>query len=121
MKFAAFFLAALCLSLLLGCAKQIPVALPTTSGSDTTPAASSPGTTALELENDRICKKMYAVPCHAIAHLPGPMNAKAIGEPFACVNEGVAKLESGKWVADNKYRDPKTGELFGDLCIAVSI
>ena len=121
MKFAAFFSATLCLSLLLGCAKEMPVALATSSGTDTTPAAPSRGPTALEVENDRICKKLYAVPCHAIAHLPGPMNAKVLGEPLACINEGVAKLESGKWVADNKYRDPKTGEPFGDLCIAVSI
>ena len=121
MKFAAFFSAVLCLSLLLGCAKQTPVALPKPSGTDTTPTASSRSPTALEIENDRICKKMYAVPCHSIAHLPGPVNAKVLGEPLACVNEGVAKLESGKWVADNKYRNPKTGDRFGDLCIAISI
>ena len=75
----------------------------------------------LQAENDRICMKAYGVVCHAIPHLPGPVNAEAFGEDRACVREGVAKLVDGEWEQDNKYLNRETGERYGDICIAVSL
>ena len=120
MRLMALGAGAICLALLLGCSGT---AAPSGTASTNVAATSVPQRVPppLEAENDRICKKLYAVPCHAIAHLPGPMNAKSIGESRACVNEGIAKLESGQWVPDNKYQDPRTGERYGDACIAVSL
>ena len=122
MRLVAIAAGAIYLAFLFGCSGTV---VPTATGNANAnaAAASAPQRTPapLEAENDRICKKLYAVPCSAIAHLPGPMNAKAIGESRACINEGVAKFESGQWVPDNKYQNPKTGARYSDLCIAVSL
>ena len=64
---------------------------------------------------------MYGLPCNALIHMLGPMNAELRKETRACVRETVSVYVSGKWVADNKYKDPKTGERYGDHCIAVSL
>lgn len=82
-----------------------------------TPMAVAP----LQAENDRICMKAYGVVCHAIPHLPGPVNAEAFGEDRACVREGVAKLVDGEWRQDNKYLNRETGQRYGDICIAVTL
>ena len=120
MKLMTLSAGATCLAFLLGCSGTVA---PNTTASTNAATESVPKRvpTPLEAENDRICRKLYAVPCHAIAHLPGPINAKAIGESRACVNEGIAKFESGQWVPDNKYQDPKTGDRYGDACIAMSL
>lgn len=72
-------------------------------------------------ENDRICKRMHGLPCHAMPHLMGPMNATSAEERLACVNGIVAVYVSGAWVPDLKYRDPKSGSRYGDGCIAISL
>ncbi len=120
MRLTALTAGAICIAFLLGCSQAAaPTSTPNTKDAAVTIPQLNP--TPLEAENNRICKKMYGIPCNAIPHLPGPMNATALGEPQACVNEVVAKFELGQWVADNKYQNPKTRERYGDLCIAVSI
>ena len=120
MKFLASTAAAICFSLLLGCSEAAAPTAPQ-SAKKMTATLLQHNPTPMETENDRICKKMYAISCSEIPHLPGPMNAAALHETRACLNETIAKLDSGKWVAENKYQDPTSGERYGDLCIAVSI
>lgn len=72
-------------------------------------------------ENDRICKPMFGLPCHALPHLMGPMNASSANERLACVNGTVAVTVSGNWIPDLKYLDPKTGSRYGDGCIAIAL
>ncbi|GAB2615306.1 hypothetical protein GCM10027191_09020 [Novilysobacter erysipheiresistens] len=121
MRLIALTAGAICSAFLLGCSEAPAPTAVASNNAAATSTQSQHSPTQLEARNDRICKKMYAVPCSELLHLLGPLNAEQLGEPRACVNQGVAKFESGQWVADNKYQDPKTGERYGDLCVAVSI
>ena len=108
---------------LVGCSQSAPqAAAPCPQQATPVPVpAQVPPTNPVAVENDRICKSMYALPCNALIHMLGPMNAELRKETRACVRETVSVYVSGKWVADNKYQDPKTGERYGDHCIAVSL
>jgi hypothetical protein len=64
---------------------------------------------------------MYGLPCNALIHMLGPINAELRKETRACVRETVSVYVSGEWLPDNKYQNPKTGERYGDGCIAVSL
>ena len=107
---------------LTGCSQADPasaLATPCPEPSASTAQAALPSPTVSE--NDRVCKSMYGLPCNALTHMLGPMNAELRKETRACVNETVSVYVSGKWTPDNKYQNPKTGERYGDHCIAISL
>jgi hypothetical protein len=74
-------------------------------------AQTLPTQSALEAENDRICKSFWGVTCHSLPHLLGPLNAPLQKREIACVNGTVAKIVSGEW----KPRSQPT-----EACIAIS-
>ena len=108
---------------LVACSKAAPpTGTVTPSAPQTQPATGQAASASpVAIENDRVCKSMFGLPCNALVHMLGPMNAELRKETRACVRETVSVYVSGKWVADNKYQDPKTGVRYGDHCIAVSL
>ena len=105
------------------CSKEAPPTSATNPSAPKTQAATDEvaATSPVAAENDRVCKSMFGLPCNALIHMLGPMNAELRKETRACVMETVSVYVSGKWIADNKYQDPKTGRRYGDHCIAVSL
>ena len=115
-------LAAIVVAVLASCSEAAPPAVPCPQQAIPAPApAQVAPTSPVAIENDRVCKSMYGLPCNAVIHMLGPMNAELRKETRACVRETVSVYVSGKWFADNKYQDPKSGERYGDHCIAVSL
>ena len=108
----------------LGGCKGVASSAPSALSPEPCPKLTPPqavATSTVAVESDRVCISMYGLPCNALIHLLGPANAKLRGETRACVNETVSVYVGGKWVPDNKYRDPKTGNRYGDHCVAVSL
>lgn len=108
---------------LASCSKATPPTVtPSPSPLQAPPAATQGGSIgSIAIENDRVCRSMYGLPCNALIHMLGPMNAQLRKETRACVGETVSVFVAGQWVADNKYQDPETGKRYGDHCIAVSL
>lgn len=99
-----------------------PPIAPTQSTPQNAPAPiSAASISPVALENDRVCKSMHGVPCNALIHMLGPMNAELRKETRACVGETVSVYVSGKWVPEKRYQNLQTGERYGDHCIAVSL
>lgn len=110
---------ACCIASLTACHAQAPVSVAVRCPNPAKTAA-APRKTASELANDRLCKKLYAVPCAALPHLLGPITAEQLAEPRACINETIMKREAGGWIpALATVRS--TGEKIPDFCVPISL
>jgi hypothetical protein len=107
-------------ALLVGCSQVAPT-VPAPCPKPVITPGNATVLTPAQIENDQVCRSMYGLPCNALTHMIGPMTAELRKEARACVGETISVYVSGKWVADNKYQNPNTGERYGDHCIAVSL